>query len=285
MFQAIKNFIGSSDTKPVAGDDVKLLAEAMFTSISREVLPLLKEVSKNKEYFRSDKSAILGTTAVWLDIRDKSPEGFIKELNSFFKDVLGEQQTILKLIDDSVNDKVFLTLSNARELAIIKTISDLSTITLFTIDVLDYVVTGNDTAFPAKRLTKVAEGLPKYRMLLKPYMDDFGKHVKNLGNVAVTTIDTKASASMMDKLLAKHGKLVMLPAMNGFISNPIYHIRMYLVDREVEKYEALREKKKLLELKLLDLKMQAAGKHDEKLAKQIAYYEDKISGIEYDLSE
>jgi len=61
-----------------------------------------------------------------------------------------------------------------------------------------------------------------------------------------------------------------------FIGNPIYHIRLFLIDIDLLKLERLKEKKRLLELRLLELQ----GKNDPKIKKQIEYYEDKLNKLE-----
>jgi len=62
-----------------------------------------------------------------------------------------------------------------------------------------------------------------------------------------------------------------------FIGNPIYHLRLLLVDLEMLKLETLKERKRILDLKLLELKQkETTGKHDPKIQKQIEYYEGKL---------
>jgi hypothetical protein len=285
MFQAIKNYIHSSGNKPISNDEVRSGAEATFTSISNHLIPTLKLVSKSSEYFKGEQVYVLEDLGGSLGLRSDKPEDVIKSLLEFFKDVSSSEAALMKLIDKDVRDKVFPTMARAQELAILKTVSDLSSITLFTLDLLYYVTLGEDTSFPAKRVTDLKEGLSSYRSMLKAYIGRFDKHVDELAKVSRNDIKADAPASLMDKLLAKHGKLVTLPLVNGFINNPIYHIRLWRADKEFDKYEALKDKKKLIELKLLDIKMRAAGKHDERMAKQIEYYEDKISGMEQDIRE
>jgi len=72
-----------------------------------------------------------------------------------------------------------------------------------------------------------------------------------------------------------------LPTTN-FVGNPIYHFRKFLVDLELKKLESLKDRKRLLELKLAELKQQQAGKpNDPKLQKQIEYYEKKLEQVEH----
>jgi len=67
---------------------------------------------------------------------------------------------------------------------------------------------------------------------------------------------------------------------SGFIGNPIYHIRLFLTDLEINRYKSLEDEKRLLELKLAELKAKQQGTDDPKLKKQIEFYENEIRKIE-----
>jgi len=65
----------------------------------------------------------------------------------------------------------------------------------------------------------------------------------------------------------------------GFIYNPIYHIRLLLVDLEELRLEKLKDSKRLLELRLIELKNRAKQENDPKIEQAIKYYEDKLEKI------
>ena len=66
----------------------------------------------------------------------------------------------------------------------------------------------------------------------------------------------------------------------SFIGNPIYHLRILLVDLQMLRLETLKERKRILELKVLELKQkETTGKVDPKLKQQIQYYEEKIQKV------
>ena len=67
---------------------------------------------------------------------------------------------------------------------------------------------------------------------------------------------------------------------SGFIGNPIYHIRLFLTDLEINKYKSLEDEKRLLELKLAELKAKQQGTDDPKLKQQIEFYENEIKKTE-----
>ena len=73
---------------------------------------------------------------------------------------------------------------------------------------------------------------------------------------------------------------------SNFIGNPIFSFRKWLVDKDIDKAKALEDTKNLIELRLLELRNQAAGESDnEGLRKQIEYYEDKLAEVDSKISK
>jgi len=66
----------------------------------------------------------------------------------------------------------------------------------------------------------------------------------------------------------------------NFIYNPIYHIRLFLVDLEELRLERLKDSKRLLELRLLERKNRANTENDPKLKEAITYYENKLEKLD-----
>lgn len=67
---------------------------------------------------------------------------------------------------------------------------------------------------------------------------------------------------------------------NGFVYNPIYHIRLTIAEWQAGRYKANKDKKKMLELRLLHLKLQQENKNDPKLEQEIAYIQSRVDKIE-----
>jgi len=287
VFQALKFYVQESDTKVINKEDVKSAAESTFTSIAKNVYPATKDILDSEEYFTSEDSKlnILLNIGNSLSLDTTNPKDVVKALSTFFKDIIAEERAFLQLIDKNIGDKVFVKTATAQELAIMKTIGNITSISLYSLDLFYFIISGADTEYSDKKLQEIKEGVPDFVNIVRSYIGRFDKHVKELDKVSKTHIDTTKHASLMDKILSRDGAMVTMPTMDGFTNNPIYHIRLWFASNQVDKYEALKEKKRILELKLLELKMASGGKHDAKLAKQIKYYEDKVSGLEYDIKD
>lgn len=71
---------------------------------------------------------------------------------------------------------------------------------------------------------------------------------------------------------------------NEFEGNPIYHLRLVIAEWQSDRYKSFKDKKKMLELRLLHLKSMETGS-DPKLEKEIEYIQDRITSIEYKMSK
>lgn len=67
--------------------------------------------------------------------------------------------------------------------------------------------------------------------------------------------------------------------------NPIYHIRMAIADWQVSRFKAAQEEKRMLEFKLLQMKLAADGKKDARLQEQIDYTQGRLEKLNYKLAQ
>ena len=67
--------------------------------------------------------------------------------------------------------------------------------------------------------------------------------------------------------------------------NPIYHVRMAIADWQVSRFKAAQEEKRMLEFKLLQLKLASTGKKDVKLQQQVDYTQGRLQKLNFKLRE
>lgn len=67
----------------------------------------------------------------------------------------------------------------------------------------------------------------------------------------------------------------------SFIGNPIFHIRLFLIDLGELRFERLKDSRRLMELRVLELRQkQQSGATDEKVTTAIKYYEEKLNKLD-----
>lgn len=258
----------------------------LFNSLENEVLPALdvfissniKALSKNK--FLSNSFSLMG-------IKSSNSLDGVKELRNMFQDIMSYEQKMDKLILN-MNNVLLDKNTSLKDGTLVRVIEDLTFMSLYVLDFLYYsILDESDTNFTKKKIEVIKNELPEFIKLVKYY----NKNIKNildeileLPDVPVSISQTDSS-SMLDTFLKKIKKISFIPTANGFVGNPIYHFRMWLVDREIRKYEALKDRKEALELRLMELRYQESGSTDENIKERIAYFEEKISKIEYEIAK
>lgn len=70
------------------------------------------------------------------------------------------------------------------------------------------------------------------------------------------------------------------PYVMGFSGNPIYHIRLMVAEWQTSRYKAEKEKKRMLELRLMHLQLLQDKKNDPKLEKEIEYIQSRVDSLQ-----
>lgn len=258
----------------------------LFNSLENEILPALdvfissniKALSKNK--FLSNSFSLMG-------IKSSNSLDGVKELRDIFHDIMAYEQKIDKLILN-MNNVLLDKNTSLRDGTLVRILEDFTFMSLYVLDFLYYsILDENDTNFTKKKIEVIKTELPEFIKLVKYYNRNIKSildEILELPDVPVSISQTDSS-SMIDNILNKLKKVLFIPTANGFIGNPIYHFRMWLVDREIRKYEALKDRKEALELRLMELRYQESGSTDDNIKERIAYFEEKISKIEYEIAK
>lgn len=73
---------------------------------------------------------------------------------------------------------------------------------------------------------------------------------------------------------------------NGFIGSPLYSINMVFAQWEADRYKTIKDRKRLMELRYLHLKMmREQGNSDIALEKEITYIQKELTNMDYKLSK
>lgn len=158
---------------------------------------------------------------------------------------------------------------------------------------VDYYYLGNKDAKYIKYVNNLSETLHSITEFLNLLQD---KDVKELESVLfnipaprdIDNVPTSLFNSYVSKLVkATNVRKYVLGIINifktskrKFVGNPIYHLLKLLADFEVNRYQALKDRKKYLELKIMELKAKENGEDSEKVRKMLEYYENELAKTE-----
>lgn len=269
-------------------DDVMDNLNMTFSEMHEKVIPALDNIITNLgDSSIIKKSSILSLLAISTGIKVKDNRDLLIKIKNIISNISKNEKSVKSLVTSSLPDVITDKTATVRDLAILKLISDLSSLTLYTLDFLYYILTtAGESDYPKIKFTQIKNDIPDFSSVLNAYKDNFVKTLDNIKKIAnVDMVTEPDKIDMFEKVVSRQGKIVNTPTVSGFIGNPIYHVRLLLADRDINKYENLKDKKKLLELRVMELKSQENGESNPKLAKQIDYYEDKIAKVEYKISQ
>lgn len=282
---------------------LKSLQSKLFPSNAekKQYLHLLEDIEENIEDYVITMGNTLKDNLIQDDLSDDSKK-FISLLSSVMK--LKKKDEVEFLLDALISfgkeiqlalpDLRAITeteLSNfmtdksltVRESATIATLNNVWTMLIYISDIYLYIIyyeTGKDLVKGKKK--EIIDGTIYFAELYTTYVNFFKKHVLDLkklsdNKVGDDAVDLKHAMSNMDKKFK-------LPV-NNFTYNPIYHFRLWITDLRIKQYDSLKEKKRLLDLKIHELRLDQHNKNDSSLDKQIDYHENRLQKIEASIKE
>lgn len=258
----------------------------IMRNMNEELLPSFDAIIATKNLDVIKKNKIFPIVYKNANIVASDNYKALEKMRESFTYISKQHSNLKTLIDRDMQDTLINKTMNAKSAAIVKILQDIAAMNSYMLDLLYYLIVDERiTNLPKIKLKRIKEDIPKFTEMFKVYGYNFGTLIEEVRKVSDEPLpEDKTRIDVIDAILNNNGKLVNLPAA-GFVNNPIYHFRMWLVDRDVKKYESLKEKKQLIELRLMELKLEQEDAHDPNLSKQVKYYEEKLADIEYSIEK
>ena len=269
-------------------DKVISYVDYLFNHINASVIPAFDTIIKSKNLEAVKKNKFLPMIYRAANIKASDNYKALEQLRAIFVEISEQESKIVKLVND-LPDVMTSKAMKMKDAAVVTILRDLTSMTSYTLDLLYYIIVDESVSdLPKIKFKRIQEGMANYVSLLNAYGKNFKKTIEDVKNVSDEVIEVRENIekdmALLEQVASNTGKLVNLPTRN-FVGNPIYHFRMWLVDKEVQNYEALKVKKEMIELKVHELQLEQQGSRDKDLSKQIAYYENKLAGIEYKIEK
>lgn len=264
---------------------IKSKTEATFTAVVYEIengiLPILDNYQDPKNKAILDNLKNSNTFKIIKEgLKVNDPSKLLVELEVYFKDILTNQSKIVSSINTMLSDSVNEKTITFKQYEMMNYIDDMYSNTYFTTELLYILIRDEkNSMLSQKQVIKLLKQLPSFKLkvLNKVTVKD-----------ALATIANSSSESIYDRNSADAPDSIKMSGIkvSNFIGNPIFSFRKWLVDKDIDKAKALEDTKNLIELRLLELRNQAAGESDnEGLRKQIEYYEDKLAEVDSKISK
>lgn len=264
---------------------IKSKTEATFTAVVYEIengiLPILDNYQDPKNKAILDNLKNSNTFKIIKEgLKVNDPSKLLVELEVYFKDILTNQSKIVSSINTMLSDSVNEKTITFKQYEMMNYIDDMYSNTYFTTELLYILIRDEkNSMLSQKQVIKLLKQLPSFKLkvLNKVTVKD-----------ALATISNSSAESIYDRNSADAPDSIKMSGIkvSNFIGNPIFSFRKWLVDKDIDKAKALEDTKNLIELRLLELRNQAAGESDnEGLRKQIEYYEDKLAEVDSKISK
>jgi hypothetical protein len=250
-----------------------------FFKMNRMKSSEVKDISD--EFYRNINDKSIKQSSVIADIYRRLPN------------LVENTKYLATLIEAEMEQDVIRDGMTARKILMVRAAESISFLSGYMLDLLNYVyvqetavVSEDSDAFDLSvvKIKHVENNMSRFAKVLGEYAvqpNEFRKVIKEIPEVVVNEkTQMSVSGVYKESTLDPFSTGYM---MSGFYYNPIYHVRLAISEWQAGRYKANKDKKKVLELRLLHLKLKAENKSDPKLEQEITYLQSRIDKIEREL--
>lgn len=151
--------------------------------------------------------------------------------------------------------------------------------------VFEAAATNENVSLPAEIVSKVNKTIGDFARLLALYGIDNKSFVEKIANMPDVVLSGSSVASL--GAVYREDKLDPFAAAltTGFNGSPIYMFRLAVAAHQANRYRLNKDKKRMLELRLLYLQSLIEKEPDPKIEQEIAYIQNRIDKLEYEMQK
>lgn len=226
--------------------------------------------------------------------QSKQPN-FISEINFRVPFLRENVAFIEEQIEALFEREIYAEGLSARKAILLRAAEHLSFISRMSADILNYVYTseaqavGSD-AFDGSELSPAEKrhveiNIGNFSQLLSDYGMPNKKFVDMIGTIPDIFVNSRSAASVAGAFDESDVDPFQANTLSNFVGNPIYHLRVIVTEWQASRYRANKDKKRMLELRLLHLEMLEAKKSDPKVEQEIEYTRNRVNKLDRALRE
>ena len=221
-------------------------------------------------------------------------QGLCKTTLTLFKNVQANGAVITRELEDIKGEIIVTQAIAASKATILRAVSHYYFMTKFALDFANYLTIceaahggielPREAVLNKKQVEHIENNVWVYARLLAVYGSDTDKFLSRLKEIESYQItkDSVDEASLMST--TKIELIDNLP--DGFIGSPFYTIGLVFAQWEADRHKDLKDKKKLMELRLLHLRLiQEQGRGDAGIEREIAFLQKRCSEYDYKIAK
>lgn len=271
IYSNITHFFSREKFPTIKKDTLELVNEQKVI-LKNEVLPVLEEYTRSLEVLKKAPES-MHAKIYKSALKVKNVSELVTQAYAFCKECDKQLPAVENSIKGSLTDGTNNKSITLKQYGYYQLVLDISNV-LRLIPLYIYAMIKDDkyTELPGTMDKRLIEEATVFRSIVL---------TKNYVSSKLSEVGELPDTPVYDYTQDENSIKVAGVKVNNWLGNPIFSFRKWLVDKEVDKINALKEEKQLLELRLLELRNAAEGNNDNpQLRKQIQYYEDKIAGVE-----
>lgn len=252
-------------------------------------------------YFKSDKiksddnKNLSDAFYMNAELKTAKQSSFIADIQKKLENVKANGEFLLAQAEELFEHDIIAEGLTARKLTLIKAAECISYISRFSTDLLNLVYVNeatdlNTNVDESLRLAPIVvkninNNLNKFARLISDYGIPSETFQKMFTEIPEVVVNSKTANSISGLYKEQDIDPFTNGYVVGFTYSPIYHIRLLVAEWQASRYKANKDKKKILELRLLHLKLLNDKKNDPRVEQEINYIQSRVDKIERYLRE
>ena len=282
-----------------------LLPRLQKADIEEDIRVTLKELSQLAipEYYTASTSTDvvkftsdevkLFEKAFYNNVKLKSSgKSFIADIHAALQRMHTNLVYLQKLATEVLEADLINEGLTAKKAHIVQAVSKIAFTSNFSISFLDYIYTLETAALDTENQTQIPPAQKKYfdskylsfYQCLDSYGMDPDKFQKVFTEIPEVALTSKNAESVLQ--VFKPTQIEPFGGFSkGFTGSPIYNVRLVVAEWQGRRYNANKDKKKLLELKLLNLKSLQDKTPNPRLQQEIDYIQKRVDKLDHYLRD
>lgn len=220
---------------------------------------------------------------------------FGDDLGALFVNVLKNGDYFQKELEDITNEIIVTHALKIVKVNVIRAVAHYDFMTRFALDLINYIYLfeaehgGIEFTSEGQLKKTQIDFIEKNLWIFARLVSFYGENPEDLRDRMEKLTDTVIPKDSVDEVLEVYDAnqldaLSSLPS--GFVGSPIYSVRLVFAQWEADRYRHLKDKKRLLELRLLHLRMlKENGQADIQMEKEMTSLQKSVTSIDYNLSK
>jgi hypothetical protein len=202
---------------------------------------------------------------------------------------------IQKEIDKIISNTVLSSGLSARKAFLLRAVTHYHFMSKYATDLCNYILIKeaentdldlrDSFKLNKKQVQMIEQNIEIFARLLGFYARDPSEFDRSINKIPDVIIPDKNIEAQIDEYTQVGAEPIpSLP--KGFVGSPIYSIRLIFAQWEADRYNELKDKRKLIELRCLHLEsLKERGDSDPNLERDIAYLQDRLTDIDYKMAK